>query len=160
MSGKSTVATFWPTVGTVLSFGWRCGLKRALICSSNVVFPALSSPRRRMEYSGWSRQPKSNRDGLFASCHTFFACRVQIERLHQMVHDCFSSLRQAQSRELSWMRSDNQRINRMHRKLRRQRDSLSRRWRGSCLLPFCSSSLPFTSPCKECINIRLSIVQS
>jgi hypothetical protein len=57
------VATFWPTVGTVLpavSEGaalpvWPAGsaavLKRALICESRVVFPALSRPSRMIEYS-------------------------------------------------------------------------------------------------------------
>jgi hypothetical protein len=48
--GSETVATFWPTVGTVLRFGWFAE-KAAFICSSSVVLPALSRPSRRMEYS-------------------------------------------------------------------------------------------------------------
>ena len=60
MSGSEIVATFWPTVGTVLAETGRGGdaasfeegeAKRALICASNVVLPALSKPRRRTEYS-------------------------------------------------------------------------------------------------------------
>jgi len=49
--GRLTVATFWPTVGTVFRFGLR-ELYAAFICSRRVVLPALSRPRRRMEYSG------------------------------------------------------------------------------------------------------------
>lgn len=45
------VETFWPTVGTVLSFGWRLLEWMAFICSRSVVLPALSRPSRRMEYS-------------------------------------------------------------------------------------------------------------
>jgi len=52
MSGSVTVETFWPTVGTVLrdGEGWSAR-KRDLIWESRVVLPALSRPRRRMEYS-------------------------------------------------------------------------------------------------------------
>jgi len=49
--GRERVTVFWPTVGTVLRFGC-VGVKRALICERSVVLPALSRPRRRMEYSG------------------------------------------------------------------------------------------------------------
>jgi hypothetical protein len=52
MSGRVMVDTFWPTVGTVLSFGeGPSGRKMALTCSWKVVLPALSRPRRRTEYS-------------------------------------------------------------------------------------------------------------
>ena len=44
--------TFWPTVGTVFNFGaGEPGRKSAFTCSWKVVFPALSRPRRRTEYS-------------------------------------------------------------------------------------------------------------
>ena len=59
------VATFCPTVGTVLpavsdgaaspvgpAAGSAIVLKRALICVNRVVLPALSRPRRMIEYSG------------------------------------------------------------------------------------------------------------
>ena len=45
------VATFWPTVGTVLRLGCE-GVYVPFICSRRVVLPALSRPRRRTEYSG------------------------------------------------------------------------------------------------------------
>jgi hypothetical protein len=58
MSGREMVATFWPTVGTVLpaveegsASPSGCRVFRALICERSVVLPALSRPRRRMEYS-------------------------------------------------------------------------------------------------------------
>lgn len=44
------VATFWPTVGTVLRLGCE-GVYVPFICSRRVVLPALSRPRRRTEYS-------------------------------------------------------------------------------------------------------------
>mgnify|MGYP004723963875 CR=1 FL=1 len=49
------VATFWPTVGVIRS-GGRCfavGVNMDLRDSRNVVFPELSRPRMRIEYSGW-----------------------------------------------------------------------------------------------------------
>jgi hypothetical protein len=52
MSERVIVETFWPTVGTVLRFGCKWAECRALICSRRVVLPALSRPRRRIEYSG------------------------------------------------------------------------------------------------------------
>jgi hypothetical protein len=67
MSGRSIVATFWPTVGTVFPAVVEAGaspvapsagsaedelvLKVALIWLRNVVLPALSRPRRMIEYS-------------------------------------------------------------------------------------------------------------
>jgi hypothetical protein len=64
MSGREIVATFCPTVGTVLPAVVEAGalpmapfegstavLNRALIWVRSVVLPALSRPRRRMEYS-------------------------------------------------------------------------------------------------------------
>lgn len=54
MSGNSTMATFCPTVGRVLCTGWADGEAedKALIAESRVVLPALSRPKRRIEYSG------------------------------------------------------------------------------------------------------------
>lgn len=57
MSGKEMVATFWPTVGTVLpavvegSLSLDAEAKRALTWERKVVLPALSRPRSKMEYS-------------------------------------------------------------------------------------------------------------
>jgi hypothetical protein len=48
--GSEMVATFWPTVGTVRRFGFE-GVYAPFICSRSVVLPALSRPRRRIEYS-------------------------------------------------------------------------------------------------------------
>lgn len=46
------VETFCPTVGTVFcAVGGAEGLKSDLMLERRVVLPALSSPRRRMEYS-------------------------------------------------------------------------------------------------------------
>jgi len=58
------VETFWPTVGTVLSFGsgaW--GRKSDLTCSWKVVLPALSRPRGMTEYSAKGGQPASQPPG-------------------------------------------------------------------------------------------------
>ena len=48
------MATFWPTVGRVFCTGCADGESedKALIAESRVVLPALSRPRRRIEYSG------------------------------------------------------------------------------------------------------------
>ena len=52
ISGKSRRATFWPTVGTVEEEGSGCeGVYFDFNCDRNVVFPALSRPRRRTENS-------------------------------------------------------------------------------------------------------------
>lgn len=58
ISGSGMVATFWPTVGTVLpergcsvALFESVGRKRAFIWFSRVVLPALSRPRSRTEYS-------------------------------------------------------------------------------------------------------------
>ena len=45
------MATFWPTVGTVGLLGGAASEKRVLIVERRVVLPALSRPRRRIEYS-------------------------------------------------------------------------------------------------------------
>ncbi len=52
ISGKSSSATFWPTVGTVFAEGSGCdGVYFDLSCESNVVLPALSRPRSNTENS-------------------------------------------------------------------------------------------------------------
>jgi hypothetical protein len=84
--GNSTVATFWPTVGTVLRLGCE-GVYAALICSRRVVLPALSRPRRRTEYSrlgvSWGL---GERDAWWGRSGTFFAGGVQIYRFEEVVH--------------------------------------------------------------------------
>jgi len=45
------VLTFWPTVGTVGLEGGGAEEQRVLMLDRRVVLPALSRPRRRMEYS-------------------------------------------------------------------------------------------------------------
>jgi hypothetical protein len=71
MSGREMVATFWPTVGTVLPAveegvaspsGCRV-LYSALIWERRVVLPALSRPRRRMEYSAREFQQMTGERG-------------------------------------------------------------------------------------------------
>jgi hypothetical protein len=80
-----------------------------------------------------------------------------------MVHVCYSTLRQAQSRELSWTQSDIQRINHMHRKLDQRRDSLSRlkTLAGKLPSPFLTSTSPFHlhRHARNASIYRLSIVQ-
>lgn len=55
------MATFWPTVGRVFCTGCADGdaEDKALIAESRVVLPALSRPRRRIEYSGDALTGKS-----------------------------------------------------------------------------------------------------
>lgn len=151
MSGKSTVETFWPTVGTVLSFGCRCGLKRALICSSKVVFPALSSPRRRMEYSLGRVSQSQIATALGSLSYLLCLSRADRATLPGDTCLCYGTLGQKTTRRALMGAKRHQRINHMHRtSISQRRDRLSRRWWGKCAQ---GVSFPFTSPCKGCIII-------
>ena len=69
-----------------------CSVKRALIWERRVVLPALSRPRRRIEYSGVTgvsvrvssqrKRGKERVDGVRA----WFASRVEVERSGEVVH--------------------------------------------------------------------------
>lgn len=56
-----------------------------------MVLPALSRPRRRTEYSVVGRVRRSARQPSTSACaavlFTFFASRVSIQRLGQVIHD-------------------------------------------------------------------------
>jgi hypothetical protein len=69
------VDTFWPTVGTVFRFGCAWGEFEAFICSSSVVFPALSRPSRRTEYSGLRQ---SSERMPMRRLHTFFTGGIEV----------------------------------------------------------------------------------
>ena len=99
MSDKEIVATFWPTVGTVLpavdegsASPSGCNVKSALIWERRVVLPALSRPRRRIEYSGVtgvsvrvSSQLKGGKERV-GGIRAWFASRVEVKRSSEVVH--------------------------------------------------------------------------
>ena len=62
ISGSVMVATFWPTVGTVGLEGGGAEENKVFMVERRVVLPALSRPRRRIEYSDGSKSAMKSQD--------------------------------------------------------------------------------------------------